>query len=214
MRVYLVRHGQTAWNAEQKAQGHTDIPLDNEGVEQARLLVSAFEGRPFSRILSSDLQRAKATATPLSKRFSIDLELRTDLRERSFGEWEALPFEIIAQNFIEQELLTGQPREELRPPGGESQLDVWSRIERVAAEIEDYHEPLVVVSHGGSCSLLMSRLLRGTPFTARSFRFDNTGIMTLARRPDTGYQLLRYNDSSHLRQSALTGSVDGSSRSG
>jgi probable phosphoglycerate mutase len=212
MRVYLIRHGQTAWNAEQRAQGHTDIPLDDQGVEQARLLATGFDDVPFSRILCSDLQRAKSTATPLAERLKVEVQFRIDLRERSFGDWEATPFETIAQNFIEQELLTGKPREEVRPPGGESQLDVWNRLEAIAAEIESYHEPQVVVSHGGTCSLLLARLLRATPFTARSFRFDNTGVMTLLGRPDGGYQLIRYNDSSHLRQAALTGSLDGISR--
>ncbi|MFI5385230.1 MAG: histidine phosphatase family protein [Fimbriimonadales bacterium] len=210
MRVYLVRHGQTAWNAEQRAQGHTDVPLDEEGTRQAELLVTAFEQRPFSRILTSDLQRARATAKPLAEKYGVKVEERTDLRERTFGEWEGQPFEMIAKYFIEQELLTGKPREEIQPPDGESQADVWRRVEKVAQEIEAYHEPQVVISHGGSCSLLLSRLLRGTMFTARSFRFDNTGITTIARRPDGGYHLIRYNESSHLRRPALiSGSVDG-----
>lgn len=210
MRVYLVRHGQTAWNAEQKAQGHTDIPLDDEGRVQAGLLAEAFEQNPFGRILSSDLARARDTAAPLAERHGISVELRPDLRERSFGEWEAKPFEVIAKNFIEQEFLTGRPREEIRPPGGESQLDVWERIERVALELEALSEPAVVVTHGGTCSLLLARMLRGSVNTARSFRFDNTGITTIARRPDGGFHLVRYNDSSHLRQAALlSGSLDG-----
>lgn len=210
MRVYLVRHGQTAWNAEQKAQGHTDVPLDEEGARQAEALVEVFADRPFSRILSSDLQRAKATAAPLARKFGIAIAENEDLRERAFGDLEGHPFEMIAKYFIEQELTTGQPREEIRPPGGESQADVWDRLDGVVKNIEGYHEPQVVISHGGSCSLLLSRLLRGTIFTARAFRFDNTGITTIARRPDGGFHLIRYNESAHLRQPALiSGSVDG-----
>jgi 2,3-bisphosphoglycerate-dependent phosphoglycerate mutase len=212
MRVYLVRHGQTAWNAEQKAQGHTDIPLDNEGLEQARLLVHAFDQRPITRILTSDLERARSTAAPLAGRHAATLVERTDLRERSFGEWEGEPFETIARNFLELAVISGARPEEIRPPRGESQLDVWNRIEGVVAEIENFPEPQVVVSHGGTCAILLARLLRGTLFTARSFRFDNTGVTTIARRPDGGFHLIRYNDASHLRQAALSGSVDGTSR--
>jgi broad specificity phosphatase PhoE len=212
MRAYLVRHGQTAWNAEQKAQGHTDIPLDAEGSEQARLLVAAFDERPFSRILTSDLQRARSTAVPLAERHGIQVEERLDLRERSFGEWEGRPFETIAKNFIELGLISGLPPEEIQPPGGESQLDVWNRLERVVKDIKALPEPVVIISHGGTCALLLARLLNGTLFTARSFRFDNTGVTTIARRPDGGYHLIRYNDSSHLRQAALSGSVDGTIR--
>jgi broad specificity phosphatase PhoE len=212
MRVYLVRHGQTAWNAGHKAQGHTDIPLDEEGLEQARLLAHAFDERPFTRILSSDLRRAKDTAVPLAERHGIQVEERPELRERSFGDWEGNPYESIAQRFIEQEMFSNEARENIRPPNGESQQDVWNRIDRIAAEIETSHEPLVVVSHGGSSALLLARLLRGTLFTARSFRFDNTGITTVARRPDSGFHLIQYNDSQHLRRPALTGSVEGTIR--
>jgi hypothetical protein len=63
-----------------------------------------------------------------------------------------------------------------------------------------------------ACSLLLARILRGSPFTSRSFRFDNTGITTVARRPDAGFYLLDYNNASHLREPALTGSTDGTSR--
>jgi broad specificity phosphatase PhoE len=212
MRVYLVRHGQTAWNAEQRAQGHTDVPLDGEGIEQARLLVQAFDGRPVSRILCSDLQRARSTALPLAERHTIDIEERVDLRERSFGDWEGEPFETIARNFIELAIISGSRPEEIQPPGGESQMDVWNRIDRLADDIESFHEPQVVVSHGGTCAILLARLLRGTLFTARSFRFDNTAVTTIARRPDGGFHLIRYNDASHLRVAALSGSVDGTIR--
>lgn len=212
MRVYLIRHGQTAWNAGRKAQGHTDIPLDEQGIEQAQLLVSAFANQPVARILSSDLQRTLMTAQPLAESFRIEIEPRTDLRERSFGEWEGLPFEQIAQRFIEQELLTGVPKEEIRPPGGESLLDVWHRLKAVDEELNQVHEPTVVVTHGGTCGLLLARLLSGSFLTSRSFRFDNTGVTTIARRPDTGFHLIGYNDSSHLRQPALSGSVDGTIR--
>ena len=211
--MYLVRHGQTAWNAGRKAQGHTDIPLDEQGKEQARLLVDAFATQPFSRILSSDLQRTMMTAGPLAEAHGIPIEQRRDLRERSFGEWEGLPFESIAQKFIEQELFSGQAKEQIRPPKGESLQDVWDRLGAVVDELNQAHEPAVVVTHGGTCGLLLARLLQGTFLTARSFRFDNTGVTTIARRPDSGFHLLTYNDSTHLRHPALSGSVDGTIRS-
>jgi broad specificity phosphatase PhoE len=211
MRVYLVRHGQTAWNAERKNQGHTDIPLDEQGLEQARLLAASFDS-PIARILTSDLRRAVMTAEPLAARHGVDIEVRKDLRERCFGAWEARPMEKVAQNFIEQELLTGRPREEIEPPDGESLLHVWGRLDKVVREIEASHEPMAVICHGGSGAVLLSRLLHGTLATSRSFRFDNTGITMIARRPDGGFHLMRYNDSSHLREQALSGSTDGVAR--
>ncbi len=215
MRVYLVRHGQTAWNAERRAQGHTDIPLDAEGERQTRFLAESYgPDAGIRRILSSDLKRSLDTAQALAGRLNIDVEVRHDLRERTFGDWEGEPFEKIAQNFIDTSLLTGDSVEEIRPPNGESQLDVWNRLEIVSNEIAASAEPMMVIAHGGCAALLLSRLLRGTLYTARSFRFDNTGVTTIGRRPEGGFHLLRYNDTSHLRQTSLTGSVDGSGGDG
>src|SRR5947209_8344438 len=118
MRVYLVRHGQTAWNAERRYQGHTDIPLDEHGLEQARLLANALSEEPIARVLSSDLQRARMTAAPMATLHGIEVTVRADLRERCIGAWEAQPMENVAEHFIEQELATGQQREEIQPPGG------------------------------------------------------------------------------------------------
>ena len=62
MRLYLVRHGQTDWNVQKRAQGHTDRPLDETGLQQAKLVGNAFLDLPVQRILTSDLIRAKQTA--------------------------------------------------------------------------------------------------------------------------------------------------------
>ena len=88
MRLYLVRHGQTAWNAEERAQGHSDIPLDHEGLRQAESLGRAFQDRKISLVLCSDLQRAKQTAQPIVEATGARFETTEQLRERGFGDWE------------------------------------------------------------------------------------------------------------------------------
>ena len=203
MRVYLVRHGQTAWNAERRYQGHTDIPLDETGIEQASLLAEAFAALPVARVLASDLGRARMTAEPLGSGLSVPIVTRKDLRERCIGDWEAMPMESVARLFREAEKESGLSREEVRPPNGESLVDVWNRMEAVAHDIESYAEPQAVIIHGGSGAMLLARLLRASVFTARSFRFDNGAITTIAKRDDGGFQLVRYNDSDHLRRHSL-----------
>ncbi len=212
MHIYLVRHGQTSWNASQKCQGHTDIPLDESGTEQASRLVQVFDSLPLKRILTSDLSRAIETAQPVAAHHNIQIEARFDLRERSFGDWEGAAFEDLGRFFVEESLKTGSAATELRPPNGESLADVWARIERVTEEIHAEHEPILVVTHGGTCSLLLAKLIGSTLESSRAFRFSNTGISTLARRPDVGLHLQKYNDTSHLRERALVGSVEGPHR--
>ena len=62
-RIVAIRHGETAWNASTRIQGHTDIPLNDHGHRQVQLLAQALaEAEPIDAVYSSDLQRAHATA--------------------------------------------------------------------------------------------------------------------------------------------------------
>lgn len=210
--LYLVRHGQTAWNAERRCQGHIDIELDDDGIEQAERLGSAFADRPIKRIFASDLKRAVQTAAPLARTHGVSVETLPALRERSFGEWEGSSFDEIARFFIEHELAGKGDRTEVRPPGGESLHDVWDRLASVVSMLSSVHDPSVVVTHGGTASLLLSRLIGGDLRTSLAFKFGNCSVTTLSRRPDTGCFLSGYNDMTHLKERALAGSIDGVSR--
>nr|HMS56693.1 histidine phosphatase family protein [Fimbriimonadaceae bacterium] len=73
MKLFLVRHGQTVWNSESRAQGHSDIPLDSVGVQQARMLASSLAEQGIRRILTSDLNRAYSTSLPVSESLGIEI---------------------------------------------------------------------------------------------------------------------------------------------
>jgi probable phosphoglycerate mutase len=89
--IGLVRHGKTDWNAEGKIQGQTDIPLNEVGIAQAIALAERLssEDQIWDAVISSDLQRAYATAQIIAEKLNIPL-LESDLRlrERCFGEVE------------------------------------------------------------------------------------------------------------------------------
>ncbi len=198
MRVILVRHGQTSWNISGRAQGHTDISLDPTGLEQAANLRFAFEEISVDRIWCSDLVRAKETASVVSDVTAVKVEYRKDLRERCFGEWEGRPFSDVQRfthEIAEENQITNQL---VRPPAGESFQDVWNRLDKVVTELENSDETIVIVSHGGTLSLLVARLIAGTLNTCRAFRHENTGITELERRPDGLFLMVRYNDTRHL----------------
>jgi len=213
MRLYLVRHGQTSWNLAGRAQGQTDIALDSTGLEQAEALGRAFAGVEVSRILSSDLSRAAQTAEPISRVSGVAIEARLDLRERSFGEYEGLDFRDFSARVLEQALERGVNPKEIRPPAGESFGDVWQRLETVSAELREIEGPTVVVTHGGTCAVLLARLLNATLATSFSFRFGNTAVTELELRPDGVFSLMRYDDARHLADARpLSGSLHGTSR--
>ena len=87
-RIILWRHGQTDWNLANRFQGHSDIPLNNEGVAQARRAAPLLLNLKPDRIISSDLIRAQQTAQALSDISGLPINLDSGLRETHGGNWE------------------------------------------------------------------------------------------------------------------------------
>lgn len=200
MRLYLIRHGQTEWNKSGRAQGHADVDLDDKGYQQANHIADALENSRISRIYSSDLTRCILTSEPLSQRLDLQPRLREDLRERCFGELEGAHYTEIRAWFTAECREHGLEEHEMRPEGGESLRDVWRRLDKFQKELERYDDNVAVFTHGGTCGLLLARLICGEAKTARSFRFENGSITELIRRPDGLWQLLRFTDTAHLEQ--------------
>ena len=159
MRLVLWRHGQTAWNAERRFQGQSDIGLDDTGRAQAERAARLLAGLRPDLIVSSDLSRAASTAAPLARLTGLDVVLDKDLRERHGGCWEGL---------TDTEIRTRYPVEHAtwEPPEGEPTIVVAERVaaalHRIAGLLasDDGASGLaVVVSHGAALRLGMSRLL-------------------------------------------------------
>jgi len=88
--ILLIRHGETAWNAERRLQGHLDIALNAAGLQQARLLGLALKNEKLDAIIASDLQRAKQTADSIAGWHNQPVKQDTQLRERCFGGFQGL----------------------------------------------------------------------------------------------------------------------------
>ncbi len=155
----LWRHGQTVWNAEQRFQGQSDIPLDETGHAQANRAARLLAGLHPDLIVSSDLSRAAGTAAALARLTGLEVTLDKDLRERHGGCWEGL---------TDTEIRARYPAEHASwdPPDGEPSRVVAERVagalNRIAATVVEPDTPTglaVVVSHGAALRLGMSRLL-------------------------------------------------------
>lgn len=209
MRLYVVRHGQTAWNAAFLAGGHKDIPLDDVGRAQAKALGARFEGEHLNRVLSSDLQRCVETARPIALPHGIKIETDPRLRERSMGDYEGRLHEELVKALERIAEREGTTFFEARPPNGESLMDVWVRLQPVVAELRRSEGRTVIVTHGGTATLLLAGLLGMGPHMARAFRFSNTGVSEIRRRDDGSLVLVKHNDVSHLNGPVLSGDVEG-----
>ncbi|WP_424766052.1 histidine phosphatase family protein [Paenibacillus sp. sgz302251] len=155
MLIGWVRHGKTDWNAEGKIQGQTDIPLNAEGVRQANALAERLykEERIWDAVISSDLQRAYATAEIIAEKLEIPLlEGDKRLRERYFGEVEGT---------LEQERLLRWGKDWRNTASGvETDVDVTRRGLNALKQwqLEHKERRLLVVSHGSFLAQIFSAL--------------------------------------------------------
>ena len=164
-RIVLWRHGRTAWNAERRFQGQSDIELDEEGRAQAQRAASLLVHLTPSRIISSDLSRAFATAQALAALTELEVIADERLRETFAGEWEGLHRpELLAQ--YGDELTQWASDSFARPGGGETRVEVAERMVESVVEHLAYLPPggtLVVATHGGSARAVIGALLELPP---------------------------------------------------
>ncbi|HSI73569.1 MAG TPA: histidine phosphatase family protein, partial [Fimbriimonas sp.] len=103
--------------------------------------------------------------------------------------------------------------DDVTPKGGETLQEFWNRLTPIQQELEALDEPAIVVTHGGTATLLLAKLIGGNLAVAKSLTFGNTALAELEKRGHGLYKLRRYNDTSHLGRSAvLSGGVEGSTR--
>ena len=147
--VYLVRHGQTAWNKEEIFRGRTDLPLDETGLVQAESVGKYFEGTEIHVIYSSPLARARQTAEKIARIHNLEIQPLDGIIDMSFGHWEGHPHQEIQKMDPETYKLWRKEPHRVTLPGGESLDQV--RIRAMAAleqVIERYPgKTAVLVSH-------------------------------------------------------------------
>jgi 2,3-bisphosphoglycerate-dependent phosphoglycerate mutase len=148
--LLLARHGETDWNAEQRWQGHSDVPLNERGREQARTLAEELADEPIVAIYSSDLRRAHETARIVADRKGMDVIVDAALRETNLGVWEGLTSTEIAERFPE-DWHTWREGGIPSGRGGETPQEARERVVEVAHRIAVAHpgEQVLVVAHGG-----------------------------------------------------------------
>ena len=168
-RLWVVRHGQTAWNLEGRFQGHADQPLNAAGLQQARDLAPQLTGLGCVALYSSDLVRAATTASVLGEALGMPVRRHAGLREIDQGLWEGLGVDEIRARFSTEWQARSTDPLAARPPGGESLAEMAARVWAAADDIARAHPgaQVLVVSHGLSLAAIICRA-RGLPL-ARAF---------------------------------------------
>jgi probable phosphoglycerate mutase len=174
----IVRHGETAWNAEHRVQGQLDIPLNEIGLRQAQAVGAALREERFDAIYSSDLTRARQTAEPISNLLAMQIRVEKNLRERHYGIFERLTYAEVREKFPDD-----YARFEARDPEyafrtGESLKDFSGRSIAILSKIvkENEGKKILVFTHGGVLDKLY-RHITGLPLSAeRNFGIPNAGL--------------------------------------
>jgi probable phosphoglycerate mutase len=206
--IVLIRHGETAWNAERRLQGHLDIVLNAEGERQADLMAGALAGEPLDLIVASDLLRARQTAAALGRVSGLPVQLDHGLRERCYGGFEGLLYSEIAQRFP-AEFAAWQARnvDAMLPPGanhGETFRQFYTRVTGAMLRWAKAHpgKTLALVAHGGVLECAYRAAL-GLPLeTPRDFKVHNASINRFTVT-DGALKLHSWGETGHLRPAVL-----------
>ncbi|MDP3968511.1 MAG: histidine phosphatase family protein [Nocardioides sp.] len=196
-RVVLLRHGRTAWNLAGRAQGQTDVPLDEVGHAQAAAAAVAVAALEPDVLVTSDLVRAAGTAAYLEKATGLTARHDPRLREIHWGVREGSTLEEFRAAAPEAYAAWEGSGRLARIPGGESEDEVAARVRAAVRESVDAlgaGETLVLVSHGAALKAAVATLLGWDD--AGPLRLRATGNCTWSQvdvRPDGSGVLAAYN---------------------
>ncbi|HEU4851899.1 MAG TPA: histidine phosphatase family protein [Telluria sp.] len=206
--IILIRHGETAWNAERRLQGHTDIALNTEGQRQAEALARALAGERFDAIGASDLQRAHQTAAAVARHHGLPVAQDARLRERCYGAFEGKLYADIARQYP-SEWEAWQARDvDSVPPAGERPAESFRAFyQRSLGAILDWAarhpgKSLALVAHGGVLECAYRAAHNMVLESPRSFPIRNASINRF--RVDGGKLVLEsWGETAHLAEKAL-----------
>lgn len=209
LQVYLVRHGETLWNAERRIQGQSDSPLTEKGETQARQVAERAKALGITHIITSDLGRTRRTAEIIADICGCDVTLEPRLRELNMGVLERRPLDSLTEEEEgwRRQLVNGTA--DGRIPEGESMQELSERMHAALAtclELPHGSRPLLV-SHGMALGCLVSTILGLPAYAERRLRLRNCSISRIDYQQSpwlaSGWVVETAGDVSHLDAPAL-----------
>ena len=176
-KIYLVRHGESTWNLEKRLQGHLDGSLSLNGIRQAEKVGATLENK-ISRVYSSDLERARATAEIIVKKCSVKLDNDERLRERNLGIFQGLTLLEVEAKYPEMynKFISGDP--DFIIPKGESISQTSKRINSFLNELinEKDEDNICIVTHDGIINIALREILGFSSNLPEKFILSNGSI--------------------------------------
>ena len=214
-RIFLVRHGATVLTAEDRFAGATDVPLSDEGREQARCLARRLAQIEIAAAYSSTLGRTVETASIVIEPHGLPVHPKEALKEISHGRWEQLTRHEVAARFPEELENWDRDPYTFAPVGGESGLQVTARALPELIDIVRSHpgQNVLVVSHKATIRLLLSSLLGFDPRRYRDNLDQSPAALNIIDFKDpTRARLMLFNDTSHYEGTDLAAATSSGPR--
>lgn len=180
--ILLIRHGETAWNAVRRLQGHIDIPLNAEGERQAGALARALAAESLDVIVSSDLQRARQTAQAVADQYDGKVHTDANLRERCYGVFEGMLYTEVEQQYpADFALWQARDIDAVMPAGDRVAESFRQFYERAIGAIsrwavEHPGKTIAIVAHGGVLECAYREAVGMQLDSPRDFQVKNASI--------------------------------------
>ncbi|GAA2414444.1 bifunctional RNase H/acid phosphatase [Actinomadura vinacea] len=195
----LLRHGETRLSVEKRFAGTGDVPLTEGGLAQARAAAHALKGRGVDAVVTSPLDRCRATAAEVAAATGAAVRVEDGFRETDFGDWEGLTFAEADQRWP-AELKAWLADPGAAPPGGESFTSVSRRVRTALdkVKVRHRHQTVVVVSHVTPIKLLVKEALGAPMASLFRMRLDVASLSSIDWYDDGPASLRSFNDTHHL----------------
>ncbi len=198
-RFFLVRHGETAWNREDRMRGWADAPLNDRGRRQARAVGEALAEEPLVAVYTSPLSRAVHTAEAIARPHGLRPLPFEPIKDFHFGAWEGKLRSEVKTAWPELYRVYETDPASFQAPGGETLADLHARVLQGLRELAEKHEGETVAlsSHAVTCQIAILAILGLGPGKYWNVKQGNCAINAFHVGP-RGWVLEKMNDTGHL----------------
>lgn len=206
--ILLIRHGETAWNAERRLQGHIDIALNPAGLAQAAALGQALADQPLAAVIASDLSRAQQTAHAIASLQNLPVQTDVQLRERCYGAFEGLLYAEIAERYPHEYVQWQSRQIDAVMPSGERQAESFRQFygrstDAIAEWASRYAgQTIAIVAHGGVLECAYRAAVGMSLDSPRDFQVKNASVNRFSFA-DGALHLVHWGDVEHLQAPAM-----------
>ncbi|NQT57155.1 MAG: histidine phosphatase family protein [Desulfobacteraceae bacterium] len=196
----LVRHGETAWNRDKIFRGIHDIPLNDNGREQAKLAAKTLISYKIDFAYTSPLSRAAETARIVLEPHNVEASIHEGLLDFDYGNWTGQKDEDVAKKWPKEHAAWGSRPDSLRIPGGDTLKEVFDRAFGCMEELAQKHDDQTVAlfAHRVVNKLLVIGTL-GLGLDRFPFIMQGNCCVNKFERTKKGYIIDFINDTAHIR---------------